>query len=76
MPDHINIQHPEYRESRLRDAIGLAQLEAKVRTLESHIAAANSDLESIFTRIERGDQCELHMKTGEVYVIRGKLKDE
>lgn len=73
MPDHININHPQRRERERRDQLNLAKLEATISVLERHLSAIESDLESIFTRIERGLECELHMPNGDVYVIKGEL---
>lgn len=74
MPDHININHPERRERDRQDHIKQAEQDARIKVLEMHLRAVESDLKSIFTRIERGDDCELHMPNGDVYVIKGELR--
>lgn len=76
MPDHINIQHPERGERYEREALKIAELKTKIAVMETALARSRDDLEAIFTRIERGDPCELHMMNGDVYVITGALRDE
>lgn len=76
MSDHININHPDQGDRWEYEAIKVAKLEATIKVLETSIRQARGDLEAIFTRIERGDQCELHMKNGDVYVITGALRDD
>lgn len=74
MSDHININHPERRERDRRDQIKQAEQDARIKVLEMHLRAIESDIESIFNRIERGLECELHMPNGDVYVIKGELR--
>lgn len=74
MPDHININHPDNRARYRFEMLEIAQLRAKVQTMENFLLNAESDLEAIFTRIERGDEVELHMKSGAVFVVTGKQR--
>lgn len=76
MPDHINIHHPDTNERWEREAIKIAELKARITVLDQALLQVRGDLEAIFTRIERGEECELHMKNGDVYVITGALQDE
>jgi uncharacterized protein (UPF0335 family) len=76
MPDHINIHHPDAGERRERDDILVAEMKARITVLNQHLLAVRGDLEAIFTRIERGEECELHMKNGDIYVITGALRDD
>ncbi|MBB3297841.1 MULTISPECIES: hypothetical protein [unclassified Rhizobium] len=75
MPDHINIHHPDSRAKYRRERLLIEELRAKVSTLESFLIDAEGDLEAIFTRIERGDEVELHMPSGAVFVITGKERE-
>jgi hypothetical protein len=75
MPDHINIHHPDSRAKYRRERLAIEELRAKVSTLESFLLDAEGDLEAIFTRIERGDQVELNMPSGAVFVITGKARE-
>ncbi|MGR9441639.1 hypothetical protein [Rhizobium leguminosarum] len=72
MPDHINIHHPDNRAKYRRERLAIEELRAKVTTLENFLLDAEGDLEAIFTRIERGDEVELHMPSGEVFIVTGK----
>lgn len=72
MPDHINIHHPDGRAERRQKAVTIAELRAKITTLETYLDSAENDLEAIFTRIERGDAVELHMTSGAVFIVTGK----
>ncbi|AID18367.1 hypothetical protein PPF1_54 [Rhizobium phage vB_RleM_PPF1] len=74
MPDHINIHHPDSRAKYRHEMLEIVQLRARVSTLESFLLNAEGDLEAIFTRIERGDEVELHMQSGAVFVITGKVR--
>lgn len=74
MPDHVNIHHPDSRAKYRRERLAIEELRAKVSTLESFLLDAEGDLEAIFTRIERGDQVELNMPSGEVFIITGKRR--
>jgi len=77
MIDHINIQDPERRgvESQMyRDLLEIGQLRVELKQLRQWYDALANDLTSIFTRIERGDQTELHYRDGRVFVITGKEK--
>ncbi len=74
MPDHINIHHPDSRAKYRRERLAIEELRAKVSTLESFLFDAEADLEAIFTRIERGDEVELNMPSGAVFVITGKQR--
>lgn len=74
MADHINIHHPDGREVRRRIAIEIAELQARIKVLNNDVLDMESDLNSIFTRIERGDEVELHMQHGGVFVVTGKLR--
>lgn len=76
MTDHINIHHPDDGERREREAIKVAELQARITILDRSLLQVRGDLEAIFTRIERGEECELHMKNGDVYVITGVLRDD
>jgi hypothetical protein len=76
MPDHINIHHPDNGERREREDMVIAEMKAKITVLNQHLLSVRGDLEAIFTRIERGAPCELHMKNGDVYVITGVLRDD
>ncbi|ANM12102.1 hypothetical protein [Rhizobium sp. N324] len=75
MPDHVNIHHPDRRAERREKAVTIAELRAKISTLETYLDSAERDLEAIFTRIERGDEVELHMQSGAVFVITGKERE-
>lgn len=55
MPDHINIHHPQSREARMRHAIEVAEIKARISVRAGYIADMEIDLTAIFTRIERGD---------------------
>jgi hypothetical protein len=72
MPDHINIHHPDGRAMSRQKAVTIAELRAKISTLETYLDSAESDLEAIFTRIKRGDAVELHMPNGAVFIVTGK----
>lgn len=74
MSDHINIHHPDDGERREREAIKVAEMQARITILDRSLLQVRGDLEAIFTRIERGEPCELHMKNGDVYVITGVLE--
>ncbi|OWV67896.1 hypothetical protein ATY76_13275 [Rhizobium sp. R339] len=74
MPDHININHPDNRAKYRYEMLEIVQLRARVQTLENFLLNAESDLEAIFTRIERGDEVELHMQSGAVFVVTGKKR--
>ncbi|MBY2911405.1 hypothetical protein [Rhizobium leguminosarum] len=74
MPDHININHPDSRAKYRHEMLEIVQLRARVSTLESFLLNAEGDIEAIFTRIERGDEVELHMQSGAVFVITGKKR--
>lgn len=74
MPDHININHPDGRARWRSEMLEIAQLRAKVQTLENSLLSVEGDLDAIFTRIERGDEVELHMPSGAVFVVTGKLR--
>ncbi|MBX5112735.1 hypothetical protein [Rhizobium lentis] len=72
MPDHININHPDSRARWREKTLEIVQLRAKITMLENCLLDIEGDLEAIFTRIERGDEVELHMQSGAVFVITGK----
>ena len=74
MPDHININHPDNRAKYRYEMLEIVQLRARVQTLENFLLNAESDLEAIFTRIERGDEVELHMQSGAVFVVSGRQR--
>lgn len=76
MPDYINIHHPDRGERYEREALKIAELKTKISVMETALTQARGDLEAIFTRIARGDPCELHMMNGDVYVIKGALRDD
>lgn len=59
MADHINISAPRDRDA-LRDRIEKAQMKAELETLRIHYDSMVENLDSIFTRIARGEQVELH----------------
>lgn len=63
-----------FYERRQREATAIAELETKIRILNQALMSARDDLDAIFTRIERGDECELHMRNGFIYVIKGELR--
>lgn len=69
MPDHININHPDGREKWLREKISRDKVEAELKATCSAFHEANSDLESIFFRIERGHPVQLHYPNGRVAII-------
>ncbi|MGO8093173.1 hypothetical protein [Rhizobium leguminosarum] len=72
MPDHFKINHPDSRAKYRHEMLEIVQLRARVSTLESFLLNAEGDLEAIFTRIERGNEVELHMQSGAIFVITGK----
>ncbi|RWX78247.1 hypothetical protein EPK99_06320 [Neorhizobium lilium] len=76
MADHINIHHPDRGERYEREALMIAELKTKIAVMETALTQSRGDLEAIFTRIKRGDPCELHMMNGDVYVITGALRDD
>lgn len=72
MADHINIQHPDYCgvESRsYRDRLEIEKLKLELKQLRQWYDSVSNNLESIFTRIERGETAELHYPDGRVIVI-------
>lgn len=75
MADHINIQHPEPRgvhSDFYRQILTEKKLRAELDQLTTWYQALEADLKSIFTRIERGEPCELHYPDGRVMLITGK----
>ncbi|RWB67598.1 hypothetical protein [Mesorhizobium sp.] len=68
MADHINIHAPRDRYD-LRAEIELAHMKAEMALLQQRYDKMESDLDSIFTRIARGDQVELHYPNGEIVLI-------
>jgi hypothetical protein len=78
MPDHINIQHPDYRGLHTFEYCQILEnkkLKAELDQLTQWHRAVCSDLESIFNRIEDGQVVELHYKDGRVFVITGKQRE-
>lgn len=55
MPDHINIRHPDERERAWRHMKDVALLKTELDIAGKRIMELEADLESIFTRIKRGD---------------------
>lgn len=77
-PDHINIQHPDYRgvhSDQYRDRLEVRRLKAELEQLNLYHDAVCRDLEAIFTRIGRGEKSELHYPDGRVFVIEGKERE-
>lgn len=70
MADHMNIHHPNGRRDRLRAAIEVAELKARLSVLETTLLNMEDDLEAIFTRIAKGERVELHYPDGEIIRIR------
>lgn len=78
MPDHINIQHPDYRgvESDIyRARLEIEKLRVELKQLRMYHDAVCGDLEAIFTRVSRGDAAELHCPDGRVFVVTGKERE-
>jgi hypothetical protein len=74
MADHINIQHPDYRgvESQTyRSMLENEKLKLELKQLRQWYDTIERDLDSIFTRTERGEKTELHYPDGRVYIISG-----
>lgn len=74
MADHINIHHPGPREERMRRAIEIAELKARIATMEGYMLDMEGDLGAIFTRIQRGDNVELHYPDGTVINMFGEVR--
>lgn len=74
MANHVNINHPDINARYRHEAVTIAELRAKISVLETYLRSVESDLEAIFTRIEDDEEVELHMKSGEVYIIAGKVR--
>ncbi len=70
MADHSNIHHPGSREGRMRAAIEVAELKARLDVMERYLFDATTDLEAIFTRIGKGERVELHYPDGEIIRVR------
>lgn len=73
--DHINIQHPERRgadSDTYRSRLEIEQLRAELKQLRMWYDTLERDLTAIFTRIERGDEAELHYPDGRIFVIAGR----
>ena len=68
MADHINISAPRSR-SELQERIGAEQAKAEMTILRSAYDDMASNLDSIFTRIARGEQVELHYPDGKVILV-------
>lgn len=68
MADHINISAPRHRYE-MQDAIARAHMEAEMKLLQMHHDKMADDLDSIFTRIARGEQVELHYPDGKVILV-------
>lgn len=68
MADHINIRPPRDL-FEMEDRMAKARLEAEMKVLQAAYEKVCADLDSIFTRIARGDQVELHYPDGQVVLI-------
>jgi len=68
MADHINISAPRMRYE-LQDQLETAKMRAELDTLRMHYDSRANDLASIFNRIARGEQVELHYPDGTVIPI-------
>lgn len=68
MADHINIRLP-CRRSELQESIASAQMKIEMELLRNAYDDMRGELESIFTRIARGEQVELHYPDGTVVPI-------
>lgn len=78
MADHINIQHPDHRgvdSDTYRGRLEITKLKAEIEQLSMWHRAVCNDLESIFTRIERGEKAELHYPDGRVFIVSGTERD-
>lgn len=72
MPDHINISHPsEYgiQSDFYLNKLKLAQLRIEIEQLCSVYRSVSDNLDSIFTRIGRGESVELHYPDGTVRTV-------
>lgn len=69
MSDHINVQHPDNNSENWRHLEQMRLLETRLAIAEMRITELSSSLGSIFTRVRRGDICELHYKDGTVLNI-------
>lgn len=68
MADHINISAPRRRHE-LQERITAQQMKAEMEILRNAYDDMASDLDSIFTRIARGEQVELHYPDGTIVPI-------
>jgi len=66
--DHINIRAPRDL-FEMEDRFQKARLEAEMKVLQTAYETVRADLDSIFTRIGRGEQVELHYPDGKVVLI-------
>ena len=65
MADHINITHPDDNERGWRHMEQVTLLKAQLDIANKRIVTLESDLDSIFTRAQRGD---------EIWLCRGDAK--
>lgn len=75
MADHVNIVHPDSNREAWRHMQEVAELRARLEIAEKRARSLESDLDSIFTRIERGEKAELHYPGGGVVYIAAVPKD-
>jgi hypothetical protein len=74
MANHINIQDPDNQgldSSTYRNRLEIDKLQLELKQLQIWYRSLEEQLSSIFTRIRRGETCELHYRDGTVYVISG-----
>lgn len=69
MTDHINITHPDSRDRWMHYRREIERLKADLTLTNSMLMEVQGDLSSIFTRIQRGEQVELHYPDGTVIPI-------
>jgi hypothetical protein len=76
MPDHINI-HPPRRRDELEDRLKFERVQVELTVLREAYDELRGDMDSIFTRIGRREQVELHYPDGEIVLItRAKPRTE
>ena len=68
MADHINIAAPKKRHE-LEDRLWRERMQTELKVLQEAYDKLASDMDSIFTRIGRGEQVELRYPDGQVIPI-------